>query len=408
MKKKLLFVINTLSAAGAEMALLELLKRLSPDEYEIFLYVLMEQGELSDRLPEYVTLLNKNYSQVSVLSKEGRKHMCRHIIKAMFCRGSILRRLPYMTAGFFEMVKKHKIWPDKLLWRVISDGSPRLKERYDAAVAYLEGGSTYYVADYVNADKKAAFIHIDYTQAGYTRRLDKNCYAEFDAIFPIAETVRDKFLEVYPEYKEKTAVFHNMLNPEEIKRKSKLSGGFSDGYQGTRILSVGRLTWQKSYQSAVEAMRLLKEEGYLVRWYVLGEGSERQILEQQIAKAGLLEDFILVGAVENPYPYYVQADICVQATRFEGKSIAIQEAQILGCAIVASDNNSNREQITDGIDGFLCKLEPEDIKEKVKMLILDKEKREAFQRAAACKRISYEEDLILLKTLFGNEEVGKI
>ena len=82
MKKKLLFVINTLSAAGAEMALLELLKRLSPDEYEISLYVLMEQGELSDRLPEYVTLLNKNYSQVSVLSKEGRKHMGKYFKKA--------------------------------------------------------------------------------------------------------------------------------------------------------------------------------------------------------------------------------------------------------------------------------------------------------------------------------------
>lgn len=405
MKKTLLFVINTLSAAGAEMALLELFKRLNPDEYEISLYVLMGQGELSDRIPEYVTLLNKNYSRVSVLSKEGRRHMYRHIIKTMLCRGTVFRRLPYLAAGFFEMVKKHKIWPDKLLWRVISDGSPRWEKRYDVAVAYLEGGSTYYVADYVNAGKKAAFIHIDYAQAGYTRRLDKNCYAKFDAIFPIAETVRDKFLEVYPEYKEKTVVFHNMLNPWEIKAKSKLSGGFTDNYQGIRILSVGRLTWQKSYENAVEAMRLLKAEGYLARWYVLGEGSERQMLEQQIVKVGLEQDFILMGAVQNPYPYYIQADICVQATRFEGKSIAIQEAQILGCAIVASDNSSNREQIIDGTDGFLCRLEPEDIKEKIKLLILDKKKREAFQKAAACKKISYEEDLELLKGLFGNEEI---
>lgn len=405
MKKKLLFVINTLSAAGAEMALLELFRRLSADEYEISLYVLMGQGELSDRLPEHVILLNKNYNKVSVLSKEGRKYMYKHVIKAMLCRGTVFKRLPYMIAGFFEMVKKHKIWPDKLLWRVISDGSPRWKKRYDVAVAYLEGGSTYYVADYVNAKKKAAFIHIDYTQAGYTRKLDKNCYAKFDAIFPIAETVRDKFLEVYPEYKEKTSVFHNILNLEEIKKKSKLSGGFTDDYQGIRILSVGRLTWQKAYESAVEAMRLLKAEGYSARWYVLGEGPERQMLERQIVEAELEQDFILEGAVENPYPYYVQADICIQATRFEGKSIAIQEAQILGCAIVASENSSNREQIIDGIDGFLCSLEPEDIKEKIKLLILDKKKRESFQKAAACKKISYEEDLELLKGLFGNKEI---
>lgn len=408
MKKKVLFVINTLSAAGAEMALLELFRRMNPEEYDIFLYVLMGQGELSDRLPAYVTLLNKDYKKVSVLSKEGRKHMYKHILKAMLCRGTVVRRLPYIISGFLEMLKKGKIWPDKLLWRVVADGSPRLKDRYDLAVAYLEGGSTYYVADYVNADKKAAFIHIDYTQAGYTRKLDRGCYSKFDAVFPIAETVRDKFLEIYPEYKEKTAVFHNMLNEDEIKRKAGLSGGFTDNYQGIRILSVGRLTWQKSYPSAVEAMKLLKAEGYRARWYVLGEGAERQMLEHKIAEAGLGQDFILMGAVENPYPYYVQTDICVQATRFEGKSIAIQEAQILGCAIVASDNSSNREQIKDGTDGLLCRLEPEDIKEKIKLLILDEEKRKAFGKRAAEKKISYEEDFMLIKRLIGDTEIKKI
>ena len=138
-------------------------------------------------------------------------------------------------------------------------------------------------------------------------------------------------------------------------------------------------------------------------WVILGDGPERSTLSNLAAKEGVSERFILTGAKENPYPYYLQADICVQATRFEGKSIAIQEAQILGCAIVASDNNSNREQITDGKDGFLCKLEPEDIKEKIKLLILDKKQREAFQKAALCKKISYEEDLMLLKGLFENE-----
>lgn len=52
------------------------------------------------------------------------------------------------------MRKKGKIQPDKILWRVISDGSPRLQETYDLAVAYLEGGSTYYVAEHVKAKRK--------------------------------------------------------------------------------------------------------------------------------------------------------------------------------------------------------------------------------------------------------------
>lgn len=402
MRKKVLFVINTFSKAGAEMALLELIRRLDSKEYEISLYVLIGQGELVDKLPDYVTLLNKNYEKASVLSKEGRKHMYKYILKTMLHRGAVIKRLPYMTTALFEMIKKHKIWPDKLLWRILSDGGLRFETHYDLAVAYLEGGSTYYVADYVDAEKKAAFVHIDYTQAGYSRKLDKDCYLCFDAVFPIADTVRDKFLEIYPECREKTAVFHNMLNQEEIKRKSKLPGGFSDNYGGIRILSVGRLTYQKSYHIAIEAMRRLKEEGFLARWYVLGEGDERQALERQIAEAGLEKDFILAGAVDNPYPYYVQADICVQATKFEGKSIAIQEAQILSCAIIASDNSSNKEQITDGVDGLLCSLNPESVKEKIKVLILDEKKREQLGKTASKRKISYEEDIALIKGLLGN------
>lgn len=96
--------------------------------------------------------------------------------------------------------------------------------------------------------------------------------------------------------------------------------------------------------------------GYALRWYVLGEGDERAALERQIAELGLKNDFLLLGCGGKPYPYYQQCDIYVHATRFEGKSIAIQEAQTLGCAIIASDCNGNREQIVPDEDGLLCEL----------------------------------------------------
>ena len=78
------------------------------------------------------------------------------------------------------------------------------------------------------------------------------------------------------------------------------------------------------------------------------------MLEKQREELGLTGDFLMPGAVANPFPYFKQSDIYVHASRFEGKSIAIQEAQTLGCAIIASDCNGNREQIIDGEDGLLC------------------------------------------------------
>jgi len=399
MSKKVLFVINTLGQAGAEVALLELLRSMDPAEYEISLYVLMEQGELLSRIPEHVRLLNDRYEEVSVLGREGSGKMVSTVLRALVTRGTIFRRFPYLVSNLAAMIRRGRIWPDKLLWRVISDGAKRLEETFDLAVAYLEGGSAYYVADYVKARKKAAFIHIDYGQAGYTRKLDQDCYLRYDSIFTVSGEVKEHFLAAYPECGRRTEIFHNQMDQEEIKRRSREVGGFTDSYSGIRILTVGRLTYQKAYDYAITALKLLKEEGYPVKWYVLGEGNQRTVLEKKIEEYSLQEDFLLPGAVANPYPYYAQTDIYVHATRFEGKSIAIQEAQILGCPIIASDCSGNREQIENGADGLLCDLDPEAIKESIAVLIKDEEKRKALGRAAADKNNSYKEDMQMLYAL---------
>ena len=193
--KKILFVINTLGGAGAETALLELLRSLSPREYEISLFVLLNQGEMVDQLPSHVRLLNADFCRESVLGREGKKRLNRYVFRTLFRRGSVFRNLPYLIKNLVSMVRKGKLLPDKLLWRVKSDGAPAPEEFYDLAVAYLEGGSAYFVADHVMAAKKAGFIHIDYGKAGYTRSLDLDCYASFDQIYMVSDEVRRHFLE---------------------------------------------------------------------------------------------------------------------------------------------------------------------------------------------------------------------
>ena len=180
MRKKILFVINTLSRAGAEMALLEWLRKLDKeDTYELSLFVLMGQGEMIDQLPPGVHVVNERYIRTSVLEENGKKQMYRTIRHAAAAHGNALRLSVYMIRALGHMIKTKRIQPDKLLWRMIADGAERQNETYDLAVAYLEGGSAYYVADHVNAKKKAAFIHIDYTQAGYTSR---NFFSTFSPI----------------------------------------------------------------------------------------------------------------------------------------------------------------------------------------------------------------------------------
>ena len=394
--KKVLFVINTLGGAGAEKALLELLKRFPENEYEVLLYVLLAQGELIHQVPEQVKILNQSYSDASVLSKKGKHILNRQIFKRLFMRGAIFKNLGYMLKNMAEMLKKGKLYPDKLLWRVMADSAQVIDGHYDMAVAFLEGGSTYYIHDHIRADRKVTFLHVDYSYAGYSRSLDRDCYLNFDRVFTVSDEVKKHFIKYYPQYQNKVAVFHNMLDYKKITSRAKEAGGFTDSYDGIRLLTVGRLAYQKAYDIAIDAMKIIKDSGCKARWYVLGEGSEREMLEKKIAQFGLQKDFLLLGAVENPYPYYVQTDIYVHATRFEGKSIAIQEAQILGCPVIASDCNGNREQIENGIDGILCSLTPEAIADSIKELIADPKKREKYAKRAQNRNTQNNDELDLL------------
>ena len=397
--KKVLFVINTLGCAGAETALIELLKSLDEKEYEISLYVLMGQGEMIDKIPGNVKLLNDHYCKESVLSKQGKQAMIKTVWRTFWKNGDVFGKFSYIIRTFSAMRSTGKIQPDKILWRVISDGSPRFEETYDLAVAYLEGGSTYYVAEHVKAKKKAAFIHIDYESSGYTKAMDRNCFDKIDRIFTVSDEVKKHFLNVYPKYQDKVMVFHNIINQDEIRKKAEEGTGVEEHLDGVRLLTVGRLTYQKAYDIAIDAMKMIKDRGYKVRWYILGEGSERPALEKKVKELGLEKEFLMPGAASNPFPYYKQADIYVHATRFEGKSIAIQEAQTLGCAIVASDCNGNREQIIQDEDGLLCQLDPESIAEAVISLAEDKEKRIRLGNAAKEKDIVHKGEIKLLLEL---------
>ncbi len=408
MKKKLLFVINTMGRAGAEMALIELMRRLQlTGQYDISLFAIIPQGELFDMVPEGVKIENHGYSSASVLSAAGRRGITACTAKAFFRRMTGFRLGGYFLRNLLAQRRSGRFQPDKLLWRLLSDGAPRLDETYDLAVAYLEGAATYYVADHVKARHKAAFVHIDYQKAGYTPEMDLGCYDRMDLIFTVSNEVGNQFRKTYPQYADKVRLFRNMLNQDMIRQKAETGDGFDDDYQGIRLVTVGRLHYQKAYDIAIKALRILLDDGYDVRWYVLGEGSERPALEKQIEETGVQGRFVLLGAKSNPYPYVKQADIYVHATRFEGKSIAIEEAQILGKVIVASNCTGNTEQIIPEYDGVLLELNEQNLAHELERVINDKELRTRLAEHVLEKKLDHQEDLEAMLALLDdgrNEE----
>ncbi len=395
--KEILFVMNTMGRAGAERALIALMNTLPREKYHISLLVLVARGEVFDEIPKHVTVLNQKTDNRSVLSFGGTLAIIRTTFRCFFYHLQGFKLLPYLLKNLIKQLKSHQFAPDKLLWRLIAMGTKTPPKEYDLAVAYLEGGSTYFVADKVYAKKKASFIHIDYEKAGYGKSLDLDSYRRIDRIFSVSREAGESFLKIYPEHREKLFLFRNIIDTAKIKKYAKepvaVDCPFAKSAALHKLLTVGRLTPQKAYDIAIPALKLLRERGIDADWFVLGEGPLKKELTDQIEQNGLAGHFVLLGSKRNPYPYYRAADIYVHATRFEGKSVAIEEAQVLGKAIIASDCTGNREQIADGENGMLIPLSAKHIADSIEFLLKNPAQKEQFEIASASIDLTHAEDM---------------
>jgi glycosyltransferase involved in cell wall biosynthesis len=368
--KKVLFLVNTMGQAGAETALIALFKKLlDRKEYDLSLYALIPRGEMFDKVPEQVHIVNRRYGNGSVLSAAGRFMIFCRMAKAFFYRMTGFRMLPSLIRNYRFQKSNGRVQYDKLLWRLLAEGTPALPDTYDLAVAYIEGASVYYLADRVKAKRKASFLHIDYTAAGYHPMMDQNCYDRIDRIFVVSSEAGRRFADVYPQHAGKISLFRNIVDRDAVLARAEAGEGPQDDFTGTRFVSVGRLAVQKGYDIAVQAMAKVIADGYNARWYVIGEGPERKPLEQLIAQTGMQEHFLLLGAKDNPYPYILGADLYVQPSRFEGWGIAVEEALILKKPVLATNCTGIAEQIETGVNGILCPIGAEQLARQLEWLM---------------------------------------
>jgi glycosyltransferase involved in cell wall biosynthesis len=127
----------------------------------------------------------------------------------------------------------------------------------------------------------------------------------------------------------------------------------------TRLCSVGRFTYSKGFDLAVEACALLRASGRNVRWYLIGYGSDEPALRLKIQQLDLENSFVILGKKVNPYPYMAECDIYVQPSRYEGKSVCVREAQMLGKTVLIADFPTAAAQLEDGADGLITPGSPQ-------------------------------------------------
>lgn len=368
--KNVLFVIDTLRMGGAEKSLISLLKALDPNKINVDLFLFEHGGVLQDQVPKWVNILGSD-SLTKGMTLELRKYLG-EVIKGGHFKAALARIKMTLRAKLLSKTEFN--------WKIVEPYIPKLEKQYDVAVGYLEGFPDFYVIDKVTAKKKIGWIHIDYSGKSLPEEAVRY-YNSFDALVTISDICKKAFTDVVPGIKNKIQVLENIVLSSEIKQLAQMKCPDTwRSISGDQIVSVGRLDYQKGFDIGAKAARILRDKGYDFCWHVYGQGVMENEINQYIRENELENYYILEGLTENPYPYMKKADIIVQPSRWEGKSLVLDEAKILGKAIVVTDYPSVTDQVINGKTGIITGLEPEAIAEGIEMLIQKKDLRSVLEK----------------------------
>jgi len=391
--KKIFIAAADLEIGGAERALLGLLNALDKEKYQIDLFLLHHSGPLMSLVPKDIRLLPE-LSKYADLGIPIQKVLKRGHIDMFYGRlkGKIKARQFAVKQG----LKGATSLDIHYSFRYTMPYLPVISDTfYDLAIGF---SIPYYIVDQkVQAGKKAAWIHTDYAMIDGDRTEELRVWDAYDRIVSISEAVTRSFVSVYPSLAKKIFLMENILSPDIIRKQADLTGippDFSDGADFIRLLSIGRLTKAKNFDNVPDICARLIHTGWHIKWYIIGFGSDRTLIEQRIQEAQMEKYVLLLGAKANPYPYIKNCDLYVQPSRYEGKSIAVREAQILHKPVVITRFPTADSQLKDGIDGMIVPLDNAGCAEGIAKLLGDPEKQLTLIRHCQSEDFSNEKEAL--------------
>lgn len=372
MRKKILFIISNMESGGVSKSMLSLLHTVDKVKYEVDLLVVNPIGIFMDQLPEGINVIRDEKAALffSAFPNNISSLLLKGYWLAAFCRA---------VAAILSLINKG--WAGLLMSKFL----PALPKHYDLAVDYNGQQQLYYLIDRVNAEKKATFFHSDYGQWSYYYSADSKYFPKADRIFTISEICAQSLRNYFPEENDKIEVFENISSPAFITQQA--GEKINEELTGHTLLTIGHLSENKGTSTALEAAKILKERGVLFKWYFIGADSKEKdyvYLRQQL---GLENSVFFLGLRSNPYPYMSAATIIVHPSKFEGKSIALDEAKILGKPVVVTDFSTVHDQSKNKYNGTIVTMDAAAVATAIEELLLKPELAEEYRKNLLRERI---------------------
>ena len=357
-KRKVFIAIHQLNLGGAQKALISALNAIDYSENQVTLYVRKERLDL---LPQ----VNPNVTSI-IINKDHTKYY----------------RMPYPVLLYFGskindlMKRSNKTIDEKLTNYIVKkqiefEKSNYFREDncYDVAISYIQGYTAKSVAENINATRKVMFYH-DSTDS--LHELHAELMQRYDKVYCVSKGALQAVQGFYPQFADKIDYLENYVDAEIVRRKAN---EFVPDYPKNKLIlcACGRMTPVKGFDLAVEAAEILKSQGLDFKWYFVGDGIDRQKIEQLIINKHLSEVIEITGLQNNPYPFIKNCDIYVQPSYEESYGLTLIEAQILQKLIVSTMTLGASNIVHDESDGVLAYTSADSVAQKILFLLQEKQ-----------------------------------
>ena len=371
-KKRVLICSHWMEIGGAERALLGLLYSFDYSQYVVDLYLCRHTGEFLKYLPNSINILpeDKNAASIAIPVKDAIKKGC---------LGVVFGRLvgKYKAKRFIKrnQLKTNCVgieYSNRYTYRFVKMINPNVT--YDLAISFLE---PHYIALYkAKAKFRIAWMHTDYSFVAVDSNEGVKIWSRYDAIAAISEDCWKSFVKTYPTLEKKLFLIENINHPGFIKSLStEYEASEMIDNNSVNLLSIGRYCYQKNFENIPFILSEIHKSIPNVKWFIIGYGDDEseRLIKEKISLYHMEKSVILLGKRTNPYPYVKACDIYVQPSRYEGKSVAVREAQILGKPVIITNYPTSLSQLIDGYDGVIVPMENKACADAIKNVIQDKE-----------------------------------
>lgn len=366
MKKKILFVYDSMMTGGTSTALLSLINTIDRSKYEISLLLYTNSGELMEEIPEFVRVLNPAYKESKIASSGQRKIVKTILNGRVFLALKSLCKYKNTPKGNFRHILMHYGMAAQVSL------SRTIEEQFDYAIGFMEGWSNEYVASSkINATKKYVWIHPQYKSCYLIPEIDRKTFERVDGIALISENCLEQFFEFFPEYEKKTYVVPNIMSSQLVHQKADKEDVTLKKAK-INFCTVCRCDIKvKGLDRLLKAFYELKKEGLAadVLWHLIGGGGEFEQFKQAVEDLEMEDTIILYGNKLNPLPYLRHMDVFILASRYEGKPVSVTEAQILGTPCLVTNYESATSQVQHQRNGMIMENTDESIYETIKTVI---------------------------------------